>query len=153
MGECETVRRAVEIEISEADGVERLVGTILQEGRAASVRPEVFAPGALVWSENGISILIEHRGAEVARAIPVRSTNGEIRISAIATPEIRAAFASGKRFLSAEFQALAETRNLSNVREIQRAFIGAAALVRSPEYVQARAEVRERAARHRRPWQ
>ena len=152
MGECETVRRAVEIEIREADGVERLVGTILQEGRAASERLEIFAPGALVWGETGIAIRTEHRGAEVARAIPVRSTNGEIRISAIATPEIRAAFAAGKRWLSAEFQALAETRTVGNIREIQRAFIGAAALVRSPEYVQARAEVRERARRRRRSW-
>ena len=72
MGECETVRRAVEIEIREADGVERLVGTILQEGRAASERLEIFAPGALVWGETGIAIRTEHRGAEVARAIPVR---------------------------------------------------------------------------------
>ena len=139
-----------EIEIREAQGGERLVGTILQEGRAASVRPEVFAPGALVWSDTGISIRTEHRGAEVARAIPVRGPTGEIRISAIATPEIRAAFAGGKRWLSAEFQALAETRTVGNIREIQRAFIGAAALVRSPEYVQARAEVRSRA--RRRPW-
>ena len=141
------------VEIRESDGGgQRLVGTILQEGRAASVRPEVFAPGSLVWAADGIAIRTEHRGAEVARAVPVRSPTGEIRISAIATPEIRAAYASGKRFLSAEFQPLAEIRTVGNIREIQRAFVGAAALVRSPEYVQARAEVRERAAR-RRPWQ
>ena len=151
MGECETVRRAVEVEIRAADGGERLVGVILQEGRAASVRPEVFTPGSLVWGTDGIAIRVEHRGAEVARAIPVRGPTGEIRISAIATPEIRAAFASGKRFLSAEFQALAETRTVGGVREIQRAFVSGGAMVRSPEYVQARAEVRERASR-RRPW-
>ena len=153
MGEFETVRRAVEIEIREVHGGERLVGTILQEGRAASVRSEVFAPGALVWGENGIAIRTEHRGAEVARAIPVRSSTGEIRISALATPEIRAAFASGKRFLSTEFQALAEIRTVGNIREIQRAFVGAAAMVRDPEYTMARAEVRERErASRRRPW-
>ena len=151
MGECETVRRAVEVEIRAADGGERLVGVILQEGRAASVRPEVFTPGSLVWGTDGIAIRVEHRGAEVARAMPVRGPTGEIRISAIATPEIRAAFASGKRFLSAEFQALAETRTVGGVREIQRAFVSGGAMVRSPEYVQARAEVRERASR-RRPW-
>ena len=139
------------IEIREAADGDRLVGTILQEGRAASVRPEVFAPGALVWGDDGIAIRTEHRGAEVARAIPVRGPDGAIRISTLATPEIRAAYASGKRFLSAEFQALAELRNRSGVREIQRAYVGAAALVRDPEYVQARAEVRERASR-RRPW-
>ena len=141
-----------EIEIREAEGGDRLVGTILQEGRAASVRPELFAPGALVWGDDGIAIRTEHRGAEVARAMPVRGPHGDIRISAVATPEIRAAFASGKRYLSAEFQPLAEIRTVGNIREIQRAFIGAAAMVRDPEYVQARAEVRARASRRRR-WQ
>ena len=74
------------------------------------MRPEVFAPGALVWGADGIAIRTEHRGAEVARAIPTRGPDGSIRISAIATPEIRAAYASGKRYLSAEFQSLAEIR-------------------------------------------
>ena len=150
MREVETVG-GVEIEIREADGGERLVGVVLQEGRAASVRPEVFAPGALVWGADGIAIRTEHRGAEVARAIPTRGPDGSITISAIATPEIRAAYASGKRYFSAEFQSLAEIRTAANVREIQRAYISGGALVRDPEYTQARAEVRERASR-RRPW-
>ena len=151
MREVETVGPSVEVEIREADGGERLVGVVLQEGRAASVRPEVFAPGALVWGADGIAIRTEHRGAEVARAMPTRGADGEIRISAIATPEIRAASASGKRYLSAEFQSLAEIRTAANVREIQRAYISGGALVCSPEYTQARAEVRQRASR-RRPW-
>ena len=130
-----------------------LSGRFCKRGRAASVRPEVFAPGSLVWAADGIAIRTEHRGAEVARAVPVRSPTGEIRISAIATPEIRAAYASGKRFLSAEFQTAGrDPDGRQHQEKIQRAFVGAAALVRSPEYVQARAEVRERAAR-RRPWQ
>ena len=151
MREVETVGGAVEIEMREAADGERLEGVIIQEGRAASVRPEVFAPGAMVWASDGIAIRVAHRGAEVARAIPTRGADGEIRISAIATPEIRAAYASGKRYLSAEFQSLAEIRTAANVREIQRAYISGGALVRSPEYTQARAEVRERSAR-RRPW-
>ena len=151
MREVETVGPSVEVEIREADGGERLEGVVIQEGRAASVRPEVFAPGAMVWASDGIAIRVAHRGAEVARAIPTRGADGEIRISAIATPEIRAAYASGKRYLSAEFQSLAEIRTAANVREIQRAYISGGALVRSPEYTQARAEVRERASR-RRPW-
>ena len=151
MREFETGGRSMApVEIRETDEGERLTGVLLQEGRAASVRPEVFAPGALVWGADGIAIRTEHRGAEVARALPVRGPDGSIRISAIATPEIRAAFAGGKRYLSAEFQSLAEIRTRANVREIQRAFVGGAALVREPEYTQARAEVRERA--RRRPW-
>ena len=142
---------SAEIEIREAADGRRLVGTILQEGRAASVRAEIFCPGALVWGADGIAIRTAHRGAEVARAMPTRGPDGSITISAIATPEIRAAFASGKRYLSLEFQSLAEIRTVANIREIQKAFIGAAALVRDPEYLQARAEVRERASR-RRPW-
>ena len=147
MREVETVGGAVEIEIRAADDGERLEGVILQEGRAASVRPEVWAPGASIWAADGIAIRTEHRGVEVARAIPTRGPDGSIRISALATPEIRAAYASGKRYLSAEFQALAEIRTAGGVRELQRAYISGGALVRSPEYTQARAEVRQRAAR------
>ena len=146
----ETVISA-EIEIREAADGGRLIGCLLQEGRAASERSEVFAPGALVWGADGIAIRTEHRGAEVARAIPTRGPDGSIRISAIATPEIRAAYASGKRFLSIEMQALSEIRTAGGIRELQRAYIGAASLVRTPEYTQARAEIRQRASR-RRPW-
>ena len=151
MDEFETAGgSAVEVEIRESADGQRLRGTLLQEGRAASVRAEVFAPGALVWGADGVAILTEHRGREVARAVPVRGSDGSITISALATPEIRAAFAAGKRYLSAEFQALAETRTAGGIRELQRAYVGAAALVRSPEYVQARAELRAKA--RRRPW-
>ena len=124
---------------------------IVQEGRAASVRNEIFAPGALVWGADGIALRVEHRGREVARAIPTRAPNGEIRISALATPEIRAAFAGGKKFLSAEFQSLSEIRTAGGIRELRRAYISGGALVRTPEYTQAGAEIRQRASR-RRPW-
>ena len=140
-----------EIEIREAADGGRLIGVLLQEGRAASVRAEIFAPLAAVWGQDGVAIRTSHGGREVTRAIPVRSPTGEIRTSAIATPEIRAAYAAGRRFLSIEMQALAETRTRANIREIQKACIGAAALVQSPEYTQARAEIRQRASR-RRPW-
>ena len=35
---------AVPIELREADAGPQIVGCLIQEGRAASVRPEVFAP-------------------------------------------------------------------------------------------------------------
>ena len=141
----ETYTAAVPLELREAG--ERLEGTILQEGRAGTSRAEVFTPGSMLWSDNGIAIRTEHRGREVARAIPSRHPNGEIRISAKATPAIREAFARGRRFLSVEFHALAEQRTAARVREISRAYVEAAAMTDDPEYVQATAELRQRGRR------
>ena len=123
---------------------ERFEGVILQEGRAGSSRAELFTPGSLIWGDSGIAIRTEHRGREVARAIPSRHPGGTIRISAKATPEIREAFNAGRRFLSVEFQALAETRTAARIREISRAYVEAAAMTVFPEYTQARAELRQR---------
>ena len=147
----ETYTAAIALELREG---ERLEGVILQEGRVGSSRAEVFAPGALTWDADGIAIRTEHRGREIARAIPARHPNSEIRISLKVNPEIRAAFDAGKRFLSVEFHALAEQRTAANVREIARAYVEAAAMTDDPEYTQARAEIRSRAGlRHRRRWQ
>ena len=136
------------VEIREATDGPFLHATIVQEGRSASQRFELFAPLSIIWPSDGVAILTEHRGREVGRAIPSRQPNGEIRISAKATPEIRAAFTS-KRFMSVEFTSLAETRTAAGVREIARAFVDAAAMTNNPEYVQATAEVRSKGARRR----
>ena len=138
----ETYTAALPMELREAG--ERFSGVVLQEGRAGSSRAELFTPGSLIWGDSGIAIRTEHRGREVARAIPSRHPGGEIRISAKATPEIREAFNAGRRFLSVEFQALAETRTAARVREITRAYVEAAAMTDFPEYIQARAELRQR---------
>ena len=137
------------IELREAAGGPRLVGCLIQEGRAASTRAEVFAPRSLQWSADGIALRAKHLGEEVQRAIPTREADGEIRISTPASAAIVAAFDEGRRFLSIEFHALAETRSASGVREIQQAFLAGAALVENPEYLQTRAEVR---ARRRKVW-
>ena len=137
------------VEIREADNGPMLHGVLIQEGRAASVRPEVFAPGSLVWASDGVAIRAKHLGAEDSRAIPTREANGEIRIAAPATAALVAAFNEGRRHLSIEFHALQETRSKAGVREIQQAFLPGVALVESPEYVQARAEVR---SKQRRVW-
>ena len=87
-----------------------------------------------------------HRGREVARAVPTRETNGEIRIETPATPELmRAVEQDGKRFASVEFLADREQTTRAGVREIQRAMLSGAALVDRPEYGMTRAEVRDRA--------
>ena len=124
-----------------------LHGVLIQEGRAARVRAEVFAPLSLVWASDGIALRANHLGAEDSRAIPTREANGEIRIAAPASAAIVAAYNEGRKFLSIEFHAVKETRSAAGVREIQQAFLPGAALVSSPEYSQATAEVRARSRR------
>ena len=137
------------IELRESEAGPTLHGVLIQEGRVASVRAEVFAPLSLVWASEGVAIRAEHRGAEDSRAVPTREKNGEIRIAAPASPALVAAYNEGRKFLSIEFHSLKETRSKSGVREIQAAFLPGVAMVRSPEYEQARAEVR---AKQRRVW-
>ena len=137
------------VEVRESETGPMLHGVLIQEGRAASARPEVFAPLSLVWASEGVAVRAEHRGVEVTRAIPTRESNGEIRIATPAPPEIVAAYNEGRKFLSIEFHALQETRSKSGVREIQQAFMPGAALVAEPEYTQATAEVR---SKQRRVW-
>ena len=132
------------IELREAEGGPQIVGCLIQEGRAASARAEVFAPGSLQWSAEGIALRAEHLGVEDSRAMPARSTNGEIRIAARASTAIVAAFNAGRKFLSIEFYALQSTISKSGVREIQAGFLSGAALVSDPEYKQATAEIRAR---------
>ena len=135
------------IELREAEDGPRLHGVLIQEGRAASQRAEVFAPLSLVWGSTGIALRAEHLGAEDSRAIPTREANGEIRISAPASAALVAAYNEGRKFLSIEFHSLKETRSAAGVREIQSAFLPGAALVADPEYKQAGAEIRSRRRR------
>ena len=138
------------LEIRESDKGPRLTGTILQEGRAATGgRAELFTLGALTWDQSGIGVKTVHRGADVGRAIPTRHPDGAVKIDTPATPEIRAAYESGKKWLSIEMHALTESRTAGGVREIARAFVESAALVASPEYSHATAEVRSRSRRSR----
>ena len=99
-----------------------LHGVLIQEGRAASARAEVFAPGSLVWGSEGVAIRAAHLAGEDSRAIPTREKNGEIRIAAPASPALVAAYNEGRKFLSIEFHALQETRSKAGVREIQAGF-------------------------------
>ena len=136
----------IPIEFRDSDTGPRLTGVIVPEGRAARAgRAELWAPGSASWGSEGIALRAEHRGAEVGRALPVRHSDGTIRISAKATPELRSAFDAGRTFLSVEFHSLAEVRTAGGVREVQRAFIEAAALVPNPEYGGTKAEVRSQA--------
>ena len=65
------------------------------------------------------------------------------------SPDIIAAWESGKRHLSIEFVALAERRVKAGIREISKALVRAAALVTAPEYDAAVAEIRDQKRRRR----
>ena len=137
------------VEVRESASGPMLHGVLIQEGRAASARAEVFAPGSLVWASDGVAIRAKHLGTEDSRAVPTRAANGEIKIAAPATAALVAAFNEGRKFLSIEFHALQETRSKAGIREIVQAFLPGVALVSDPEYVQAKAEVR---SKQRRVW-
>ena len=145
----EPLQYIVPVEVREADGGPVLRGVVLQEGRAASGgRAEVFAPLSVVWASDGIALLDAHGGAELARAVPTRDSDGALRISTPATPEILEAYET-RRYLSVEFHAISSTVTAGGVREIRKALLDAAAMVESPEYSQATAEVR---STRRRVW-
>ena len=145
----EPLQYVVPVEVRESADGPWLKGTILQEGRAAQGgRAEVFSPLSVVWPSDGVALLGEHHGPELARAVPTRDADGSLRIETPATQPILAAFATRKYF-SVEFHAIQEVRTKGGVREITRALVDAAALVASPEYPNVRAEVR---ASRRRVW-
>ena len=136
----------VPLELRESDSGEHLTGTILQEGRSGSVRRELFTPQSLTWPAEGIPVRTEHLRGEAARGLPTRHSDGSVRIKVRATPEIRAAYQAGKKFLSAEFFALRESRS-AGIREIESALLSGAAMVSDPEYRQAVAEIRTKPRR------
>ncbi len=146
-------RLSVVVECRASESGPMLRGVILQEGRAATGgRREVFAPRSVTWPADGIAIRGEHRGPELARAVPTREAGGVIRVEARATPEIFAAVEGGRRFMSVEFFPLQERTTADGVRELQRAMLDGAALVREPEYDSTCAEVRSRRSPGRRWW-
>ena len=147
------IRCRVELRAA-ADSPGRIVGTVIEQGRIAADRPEVFAPGALTWPSNGVRLLAEHRGRHVMRVTPTVDGTA-IRIDAalpdndIGREVAREVRAGTKRGLSIEFHAMAETI-VQGVREIRSAFMDAAAIVAEGAYDQARVEVREK--KRRRLW-
>ena len=142
MVSIETVK-AIKVEVRQVSGEPRLKGTLIQEGRIARRRAEVFAPGSIQWPGNGIGVQVGHHSPVEVRAMPVRSPDGHIEISSRTTPSIVEAVNAGRSGLSVEFYALKESRNRSGVREIQKALVVNAALTDRPEYEQGRAELRD----------
>ena len=136
------------VEVRETDDGPRLIGTIVQEGRAAeNSRAELFTPGSIAWPEDGIAIKTRHYGPTEVRAVPVRQQDGSINVEVRATPAMVEAVQSGRDGLSVEFVSLREHRTSAGVREIRRALIDGAALTDKPEYAQGVAELREKRSR------
>ena len=154
-----TDRFEVQIECREADhaGPGRLTGVILETGRVASDRAEVFAPGAPIFPSTGVELFRGHKGESIMSFQPVISGN-EIKIDAplpdseLGRQVAREVRSGARAGLSVEFIPLIEAR-IQGVRELRSALVQGAALVPLGSYNQARAEIRERVGRHRRSWQ
>ena len=137
--------RQLEDETRESPG--RLVGTLLRYEERARDRKEVFVRGALTWPEDGILVNWQHdRQKPLLRAIPFEE-DGAVKIDAQipnttlgrdTVANIRQGVFSG---LSVEFHSRAEGRR-GNLREIQSAILGAAALVDVSSYGGSKVEVR-----------
>ena len=135
-------------------GPGRVVGTMIEAGRVATDRREVFAPGAIRWPRDGIRLLAEHRGREVLTFQPTEDGAALGIDEVLPDSPLGRAVAEGIRTgeragLSVEFHATEEAE-VSGVREIRSAFVDAAAMVPAPAYSQARAELRRK--RRRRLW-
>ena len=137
------------IELRAAEGSPgRIVGTIIETGRVAGDRPEIFTPGALQWPANGIRLLAEHRGRQIMRVTPtvdgtavrVDAALPDTAIGREVASEVRA---GTKRGLSLEFHCTEEAQ-VQGVREVRGAIMDAAAVVADGAYSQARVEVREK---------
>ena len=139
------MKHSFPVEIRETENREpTLIGTILTEGRAASERRELFAPGSVEWPAEGIEIAPDHYKPSEARAHPVRQRDGRLTISARATDGLREAVENGARYMSVEFHALREKRTKGDIREILSALVVRAACSKSPEYDTTAAEVRNK---------
>lgn len=132
------------IELREQEGRQPMLdGVMIQEGRAATGgRREVFAPGSIEWPGQGVGIATEHRGEIATRGHVVRERDGKLRVTALATEPILAAYRKGKQFLSVEVAIVSERLTQGGVREILRAVVPSAALVSNPEYDTATVAIR-----------
>ena len=151
------IRCAIEVRADETrQSPGRIVGTLITYGTRARDRAEVFAPGALHWSDGGIVLNEQHnRQAPILRFEPTLD-GSEVRIDAMLPDTQRgrdaATLVRNGTFtgLSIEFRSESEGRS-SGMREIRRAFLASAALVDSPSH-DTTVEVRARPATRRRLW-
>ena len=127
----------------------RIVGVLVTYGKRASDRPEVFADGALEWSERGLVLNEQHARTQPILRFTPTVDGREVKIDAQlpdtqrgrdAATMIRNGTMTG---LSVEFRALSEGMR-GELREIRKAHLSAAALVDDAAY-QGALEVRDKA--------
>ena len=144
--------RSASIELRAAeDSPGRIVGTLIEMGRVAGDRREVFAVGSIRWPSEGVRLLAEHRGREVMTFQPALD-GAALRVdvplpdSALGR-EVAAEVRSGRKgALSIEFYSTEEAQ-VQGVREVRGTLMDAAAVVAAGAYDQAHVEVRQRRAR------
>lgn len=138
-----------DVEIREAtDSPGRITGTILEYGRIAGDRREVFIPGSVQFPQNGIRLLAEHRGRQVMRITPTVEgsaikVEGLLPDNALGREVAKEIRSGRKRAMSVEFVPHDE-QVVQGVREVRGALVDAAAIVAAGAYDQARVEVRHR---------
>ena len=125
-----------------------ITGTLIEYGKRASDRAEVFADGALRWDEGGVVLNVQHDRQQPVMRFKPEVRGKEVVVDA-ALPDtsrgrdtatmIRNGTMTG---LSIEFRSDNEGMR-GGVREVRRAQLMGAAVVDSPSYKGA-LEVRER---------
>ena len=148
----------IECRAADYDGPGRITGVILETGRVASDRAELFTANAPIFPSAGIELSRGHKGESIMTFDPIVD-GSTIRIDAplpdseLGRQVAREVRSGARAALSVEFVSLDEAR-VMGVRELRSALIKGAALVALGSYDQARAEVRHRAGRRfRRSWQ
>lgn len=158
MSETRELRCAIELRADDSrQSPGRIVGTLIEYGRRASDRAEVFADGALRWDEGGVILNEQHnRQAPIMRFLPVVD-GAEVRIDSPLPDTQRGRDAAAMvrngtfRGLSIEFRAVEEGRR-AGMREVRQARLLGAALVDDASY-KGSLEVRQRdRCRRRRVW-
>ena len=134
------IRCSIELRADESrQSPGRIVGTLMEYGKRAADRAEVFADGALTWEDRGVILNEQHnRAAAVMRFTP-KVEGRAVKIDAplpdtqrgrdMATMVRNGTFTG----LSIEFRATSEGRN-AGCREVRAARLMGAAIVDSPSY-------------------
>ena len=151
------IRCAIELRADETrQSPGRIVGALIEYGKRASDRAELFADGALTWPDDGVVLNEQHnRQAPIMRFKPVLEGR-EVRIDSPLPDTQRGRDTAVMvrngtlRGLSIEFRALDEG-DRNGAREVRRAALMGAAVVDDGSY-KGSLEVRERAGRRRRVW-
>lgn len=146
------IRCAVEIRADDTRASPgRIVGNLVTYGQRAATRAEIFAPGSLTWPADGVTLGLSHVGYDaktqtrrmaplpIGRFVPVERGNEivvDYQLPDTERGRIAAALVTDGtlRDLSAEFHAIEEAPTVAGVREIRKAMLVGAGLVRTGDY-------------------